>query len=96
MNGVNLKEMESSQMVDVIHYYFDEDMRYATVESAQMHGKLRETIFGSFYGYDYKYSIKTSDSNVEGSNAVKPYIPPTEFDPDTGIPLNSRLDGPLG
>lgn len=85
-------------MVDVIHYFFDEDMRYASYESALMHGKLREQVFGSLYEKQYRYAMKdstdTGASSVE--DGIKPYVPPTEFNPESSSPFGKVLDAPIG
>lgn len=87
-------------MVDVIHYFFDEDMRYASYESALMHSKFRERIYGSLYDTTYKYTIKdstaSSSSVSDAEGGLKPYIPPTEFDPNSSNPFGSTLDAPIG
>lgn len=87
-------------MVDVIHYFFDEDMRYASFESAQMHGKFREYTYKDLYDKPYIYLIgggeaKSSTFSPDGTE-IKPYIPPTEFDEASGLPLTNVLDAPLG
>lgn len=98
VNKVDLLELDSADMVDVIHYFFDEDMRYASYESALMHGKLREQIYGSLYEKHYKYAMKDStdsgSSSAEG--ATKPYVPPTEFNPESPSPFGKVLDAPIG
>ena len=99
MNKVDLLEMDSADMVDVIHYFFDEDFRYASVEGAHLHGVVRQHIFKNLYKKDYKYSLKSDESSPTADSgdgkAVKPYIPPTEFDEETGLPMGSLLDAPL-
>jgi hypothetical protein len=98
VNKVDLLEMDSADMVDVIHYFFDEDMRYGSYESALMHSGFRERIYESLYEKKYMYAIKdraSSDmSEIEGG--VKPYVPPTEFNPESSNPFGSTLDAPLG
>lgn len=95
MHNLNLLEMDAVEMLDVIHYFLDEDMRYATPESAQMHSSVRHTLYGSLYNRPYKYgsSNKTSGESVEP--AVKGYIPPTEFDADSSDPFGGVLDSPI-
>ena len=87
-------------MVDVLHYFFDEDMRYASFESAQMHGKFREQIYKNLYEKTYMYSIGSSEGSsttlAPDGTEIKPYIPPTEFDESSGLPLTNALDAPLG
>lgn len=92
--------MDSADMVDVLHYFFDEDMRYASFESAQMHGKFREQIYKSLYDQKYVYSIGSGEGSAStfspDGTEIKPYIPPTEFDEVSGLPLTNSLDAPLG
>jgi hypothetical protein len=116
MNGLQLTSMEASDMLDVIHYLFEEDMRYSSGEQAEAVGKSREIIYRQLYDVEYLFSGSTSKSskyaNSSGSfndfdniqpfdpkkkRATKPYIPPTQFDPDTGIPMsgNGLLEAPL-
>lgn len=96
--GLTLGEMEMSQMLDVIHFLFEEDARYSTAEEAQAVSEFRSTIYGVLYGTTYKYKVSSSSGGGAGRSGggVKPYIPPTEFDPDTGMPFGDVLDAPLG
>lgn len=81
-------------MLDVIHYFLDEDLRYTTAEEMTMHSSIRTTIFSDFYGIPYRYG--SSNNNKEtNSDAVKPYIPPTELDLDSNDPFGGLLDTPL-
>lgn len=86
-------------MVDVIHYFFDEDMRYGSIESAHMHGNFRSHIYKNLYEKSYLYAIgSNSDKDIEFSEdgtEIKPYMPPTEIDADRGLPQANRLDAPL-
>jgi hypothetical protein len=98
--GLNLGELEVSQMLDLIHYFFEEDSRFSTAEEAEAVSQMRSVIYGMLYGTTYKYKVgKSSNSNVgEGFNTgeTKPYIPPTEFDADSYLPFGNTLDAPLG
>ena len=88
--------MEASDMLDVVHYFLDEDLRYTTLEELKIHGNVRNTVFGDFYGIKYKYSMSEDSSSAVGaSDATKPYIPPTEVNPDSPAPFGSVLDAPL-
>lgn len=85
-------------MLDVLHYYFDEDLRYGSLEGAELHSNVREQIFGVMYGTTYRYGIgrnRSVGTNGEDSLAVKPYIPPTEFDSDSVDPFGGLLDAPI-
>ena len=89
-------------MLDIIHYYFEEDnSRYETGEQADAVSKMRVQLY-NLYGYQYNYKINTKSkgggSNEFGgiaSGETKPYIPPTEFDPDSSNPFGGVLDQPL-
>lgn len=85
-------------MLDVIHYFIDSDMRYSSPEELQMHDTVRRTMFKDLYGREYVYGSKTASvEQSEYSNTeVKPYIPPTEIDPDAFNPFGSVLDAPIG
>jgi hypothetical protein len=87
--------MEASDMLDVVHYFLDEDMRYSTLEELKIHGTVRKTIFGDFYGTPYKYSMSEDSSDANDFESVKPYIPPTEVNPESHVPFGSVLDSPL-
>jgi hypothetical protein len=107
-------------MLDVIHFFFEEDaLRFESGEQADAASKFRTKLY-ELYEVKYKYSVSGSggsssssaggrryvsgdagfdfDDSIPGSTnqAVKPYIPPTSFDPDTGFASGGVLDGPLG
>jgi len=88
--------MEAHEMLDVLHYYLDEDMRYSSVEELKLHDAVRKGIFEDLYGIKYRYGMPENGSAeaVDG-NGVKPYIPPTEFDDDAANPFGSVLDAPI-
>lgn len=91
-----------NQMLDVVHYFFEEDSRFSSAEEAEAVSELRTTIYGMLYGTPYRYKTKTSNrpgGAAMGSGSaggVKPYIPPTEFDPDSALPFGDILESPLG
>ncbi len=106
MNKLELTEMNVSDMLDVIHYFYEEDMNYATVEQAQMAEARRTFVFEEMYQtkYDYKSFNKNSNNSADDgitpfdplNKDVKPYIPPTEVNPDSYSPFGSVLDAPIG
>lgn len=113
MSGLNLLSMEASNMLDVIHYLFEEDMRYSSGEQAEAVGKSREILYRQLYDVEYIFAGATRSSSSASSQSfndfdnlqpfdpknkvTKPYIPPTQFDPDSGLPMtgNGRLEAPL-
>ncbi len=88
-------------MLDVVHYLFEEDSRYSSAEEAESVSATRTSIYGRLYGTTYKYKVKSkssggpADYSFSDPNEVKPYIPPTEFDPDSADPFGGLLDAPI-
>jgi hypothetical protein len=69
VNGLNLKEMEASDMLDVLHYFFEEDMYYASAEQAEGRDRSREIIYRDFYNASYPYASQRS-SNTAGGQGI--------------------------
>ena len=88
--------MEASDMLDVVHYFLDEDMRYSSVEELKIHDSVRKNIFKTFYDTEYRYGIPGDTPDSVDSDAIKPYIPPTEVNPDAPNPFGAVLDAPIG
>lgn len=44
-------------MLDVIHYFFDQDNNYSTAEQAEAHSAVRRAVFREWYGTAYRYGI---------------------------------------
>lgn len=92
--------MEMSNMLDVIHFFFEEDHRYQTSEEAQSVSSLRSSIYETIYKTNYKYKIDINSGSPKSNfsydaNVTKPYIPPTEFDPDVGLQFGNNVEPPL-
>jgi hypothetical protein len=108
VNGLNLKEMEASDMLDVIHFFLEEDTRHASKEEADARSSAREIIYQDFYGHPYKYSDSrsTQGTSAQGDyyieepedDTVVPFDPlkgPTKsFVPAT--PVNAAMSRPFG
>jgi hypothetical protein len=101
--GLDLKEMELADMLDVVHYLFEEDSRYRSQEEAESVSAVRTQVYEVLYGLPYRYKMGKSATNNTGigsdalsDTAVKPYIPPTEFDPESSNPFGSVLEAPIG
>jgi|TARA_B110000977_G_C11070869_1_gene489486 hypothetical protein len=63
---LDLKEMEASEMIDVIHYFFEEDAHYQSGEEVESVSKMRTHLY-SLYGQEYKYAVKGSSSAASGA-----------------------------
>lgn len=85
-------------MLDVVHYYFDEDMRFSSLDEARMHSIVRKQLFEELYDIKYRYGLdsKTTPSGDYAEGDVKPFIPATEVDSDAPNPFGAILDAPIG
>lgn len=92
--------MELSDMLDVIHYFYEEDLNFSTHEQLKMAEKRRVYIYREMYQTEYRYQIEDSSESVSpfdpAGGGTKPYVPPTEFNPDSANPFGSVLDAPIG
>jgi len=98
--------MEASNMLDVVHFFFEEDYRYSTAEQAKAVEGLRSSLYETMYRTKYKYSTNNSGNSSRSFNGsgdfnfdsseTKPYIPPTDFNPDSGLPFGEVLEAPIG
>jgi hypothetical protein len=109
MSQVNLAEMDAADMLDVIHYIYEEDINYLSQEHAQMVESRRIAIWNTLYSSTYRYTVfKKGDDYIDGEVAdftpfdptqrknVKPYFPPTDFSGDDNDPFGGVLDSPIG
>lgn len=98
-------------MLDVLHYLLDDDLSYLSGEQAEYKSSMRESLYKHLYEEKYKYAYSPSHSQSNNfdydndkfampsntSNEVKPYMPPTNFDPDSANPFQGALrEQPLG
>lgn len=112
--GLDIAEMESSKMLDVLHFFFEQDSRYTTPEEAEVVDNLRRRLYRELYNKHYAYQVRPNGgSGNQGrryidprsdpgsfdplmeSQETKPYIPPTDFQPDSSMPFGSTLEAPL-
>jgi len=78
--------MELSDMLDVIHYFYEDDLDYASVEQAQMTDARRITMFKQLYGIDYKYaSTDTKNKIASNPNFDYDFDNLTPFDPTNNV-----------
>lgn len=100
-----------SDMLDVIHYIFEEDSVFVSSEQLQTKEGFREKMYREMYSRSYNYSRKPKDASgvtdfdpefedVTPVDPLKPptkgYVPPTDFDPSRPSPFGGVLDAPLG
>lgn len=67
MSGVNLANLDMSDMVDVLHYMFEDDMRFASAEQAEAISKSRSMLYRDMYEKEYLYKFSTGIGSVATS-----------------------------
>lgn len=105
--GIVLEELDSSDMIDVLHFLFEEDALGPTGEFLEARSSLRTNIYSNMYKKQYKYKVGKSESSIpmppEGEELTpfdpmnaetKPYVPPTDFNPDSSLPFGGLIDAP--
>jgi hypothetical protein len=55
--------MDASDMLDVIHYFFEDDYRYSTNEESVYKDEFRKSFYRGVYSYEYKYGSDQSSTN---------------------------------
>jgi hypothetical protein len=109
---MRLEEMEMSEMLDVLHYYMEEDYNVSTQEQIDSRSNVRKVIYKNMYNKEYRFpageqnnSNRVTASGLDLDDVVpvdplkgptKSYVPPTDFNPDLVKPFGDVLDAPLG
>lgn len=95
-------------MLDVLHYLFEEDATYDYNEQVEHKSRMRSIVYETLYKTDYAYKNAAQREMVDEfgesmsmspdiDREVKPYIPPTQFNPDAPNPFGAALrERPLG
>jgi len=102
LNGVRLKKLEASEMVDVIHAMYEDDNTVTNEVEYRVKHAVRKNLYSVAYGRTYRFGDSGDDiggyDTADGSPAVssKPYIPPTPVDADSARPYGAALDSPVG
>ena len=106
--------MPATEMLDVLHYFFEDDVNYSTAEQAEAREKTRSSLYQELYNSTYKYTTGQGASgqpvDFDGDEvseeeeeinpftvkaAAKPYVAPTNFDPNAKTPFGKTLDAPM-
>jgi hypothetical protein len=95
MSGIQLSGMEASDMLDVIHYIFEEDTTQESEQALKSQSETRDLLYSVMYERPYKYKYTAS---APASDERK-YIddPEDEIDDVADIePFNPRKNQPKG
>lgn len=87
MNGLDLRTMPANDMVDVLHYLFEDDLSASTAEQAEARSKARVSIYRDLYGFEYKYVVDTSGASHPDYNSAE-YGSPEESQEQAIVPFN--------
>ena len=69
MNGLRLSELEMSDMLDVMHFYMEEDFSQASsAEQSEAKDKARELIYKSLYNRTYTFGRSSKDYKTANSS----------------------------
>jgi hypothetical protein len=52
-------------MLDVLHYFFEDDLNFSTAEQAEAREHTRVTLYRDLYDTEYKYAVGKSSSTPE-------------------------------
>lgn len=78
MSGLRLKEMDSRDLVDILHFFFEEDNTYTSEEAAKSQSSMRTALYQEMYGVTYKY--KYEEPKKKGAHAyTHSYEPDEDF-----------------
>lgn len=55
VNGLQLSSMPASDMLDVLHYFLEQDFRYVSEYEPIYKDEFRKNIYRQFYGIEYQY-----------------------------------------
>ena len=61
-------------MLDVIHYFFEEDVIFTSGEQAESQSDVRIRLYRDLYKTSYKYPHKTKGSRSNGQNYIDPAV----------------------
>lgn len=68
-------------MVDVLHYFFEEDLFFSSIEQADARSRVRETVYSDFYNTSYAYATRSSNQtfnknfDIEDEEEIVPFDP---------------------
>ncbi len=112
MSGLQLSGMEMSDMLDVLHFLFEDDIISAqSGEHIDAKDKVRTLIYKEFYDRQYlmtKNGVPSvrSHYNFDLEDEIKPfnpqkqpdkpYVEPTKIDTTLEKPFGENIDAPLG
>lgn len=93
VSGLQLSSMPAEDMLDVLHYFLEQDFRYGSEYEPIYKDEFRKNIYKQFYGIEYKYLSQESsqDEGIQGDNLDELDAPEAENAPEEVVnPFNPR------
>ena len=72
VQGLKLKEMELADMLDVLHYFFEEDVLVRSSEEAEAKTQIRSVLYKDLYGTTYKYGVNNTGQSYNNDDTSYP------------------------
>lgn len=89
MAGVSLNDLDSSDLLDVLHFLFEDDVSSSsTAEQLEARDKTRKMVYSEFYGREYRHGFSTYSSGVDKSIVGAPENSYLEEDEAPPVPLD--------
>jgi len=81
MSGGNIRlmEMEASDMLDVLHFLFEEDFTAVQEDHARSRSAIRDTLYSELYGVNYSFKMK-DPKGMQPRRASNEFQYPEEFE----------------
>jgi hypothetical protein len=57
VNHIDLATLPVGDMIDVLHYFFEDDLYHSTHEQGEAREKVRFSMYRELYDTEYKYAI---------------------------------------
>lgn len=87
-HGLQLSGLEASDMLDVAHYFMEDDFSATSSEQSEARSRMRTILYESFYKIDYKYKVSSSgrshnfdlgppldDLTAQDNDDIRPFDP---------------------
>lgn len=85
-------EMEASDMLDVLHFLFEEDFTSSSEEHARSRSAIRSTLYSDMYGVTYRFKMNEPRGHNSSGSANDFDYSEFEASLDDAEPVNPKKD----
>ena len=57
-------------MLDVLHYYMEEDYNFSSAEQVEVKANLRKTMYRTMYNTEYKFGVTSNKNNTVTASGI--------------------------